>query len=68
MKLHDWLEQKEITAYRFAVDNGIRHTYMSKIKKGMIPGRELMEKIYRATNGEVTPNDFYGTEEWGGKN
>lgn len=59
MKLVEWLKRNGITPYRFAKDNGIPHTTMTSIRKGVIPRPELMLKIVLATRGEVRPDDFY---------
>ena len=60
MKLSQYLETHSLTETAFAelvcADQSTVHRLRSK---GQIPGRDLMARIFEATNGEVTANDFF---------
>lgn len=62
MTLNEWIKHREMTfdavAARLGVANGtVVHRYATK---GVIPRAEIMLRIFAVTDGEVTPNDFYG--------
>lgn len=72
MKLRDYLSEHRITQTKFAetVTAILRSHYglnvslpqqaVSKACKGYLPKRkEIVQAIYQATSGEVTPNDFF---------
>lgn len=62
MTLLDWLRENSVTLTEFAHQAQIsRVQYVWKYVKGTaIPSAPNMMKIFKATNGSVTPNDFYG--------
>ncbi len=68
MKLSDWLDTPNPDGTRkrrgdFARDIGVTPQMISAYCSGDIwPSRERMEAILRETGGEVTPNDFIGTD------
>ncbi len=62
MTLEEYLEANSISVEKFArkIRAGSRavvYRYIGKNRR--IPREDMMEKIVRATNGAVTPNDFY---------
>ena len=66
MNLKDWSKQNGIkTLYDLAVHLGVYGTkYPARlvhtwIKGISIPSKKNMQKIMEATDGQVTPNDFY---------
>ena len=60
MKLSDYLEAEGISQGEFATKAGVSHTAVSRALSGdRLPGRNVMERIFRATGGRVTPNDFF---------
>lgn len=61
MTLKQWLRANKIPSYEFATQTKIARETMWRYSKGeRIPPKKQMLRIYRATGGQVTPNDFYG--------
>lgn len=61
MKLTEYLEQPGRTASSLAQATNVAVSTITRAAKGeAVPSPQLMEAIYRATDGAVTPNDFYG--------
>ena len=61
MKLEDWLKARDLTQIQFAEISGVDQPTISRIIKDphkRKPGWEVLVAIARATDGEVTPNDF----------
>lgn len=60
MKLRAWLDSKGITAEQFApqVDSSV-HAVNAWCRGARRPSRTKMPLVVRATDGEVTPNDFF---------
>ena len=60
MTLSEFLSERGLTDERFAQSVGVSRTTVLRWRNGLIPERETMTRIVEATDGEVTPNDFYG--------
>lgn len=61
MKLNDFLKSKGISMARFSLTVETTTATISRIADGtVVPRRDLMHRIYRATDGLVTPNDLVG--------
>ena len=61
MTLSDYLKETGKTASELAVELDTAVSTITRAAKGeLIPSRPLMEAIHHATNGKVSPNDFYG--------
>jgi hypothetical protein len=64
MRFSEWISREKLSfraaAERIGVANG---TAARRYTIGGIPSRETMARIYLATCGEVTPNDFYELPE-----
>lgn len=62
MTLSEWLSKNKLTYTEFAKLAGLpRAQYAWKYATGIaVPSVVNMKLIFRATNGAVTPNDFYG--------
>lgn len=61
MKLNDFLSQTGTTKSAFAELIGTTTATVSRIGDGLVvPRRDLLERIYEATDGQVTPNDLTG--------
>ncbi len=59
MKLADYLAQKKIRRSAFAEMVGVSPTIVTHWCSGQAwPSADTAERIYRATRGAVTPNDF----------
>lgn len=60
MKLAQFLYQHDLTDAEFAALIGVSRSLISRYRGGSrIPGKAVMLRIYRATQGAVCPNDFY---------
>lgn len=60
MKLAQFLYQHDLTDAEFAALIGASRSLISRYRAGnRIPGKTLMVRIYRVTQGAVCPNDFY---------
>lgn len=64
MQLHAWLEAQGKTQSEFAADIGCAISTISRLCALCI-GRDddLKRRVYIATRGAVTPNDFYDLPE-----
>jgi hypothetical protein len=61
MRFAEWIIREKLTFQAAAKLIGVANgTAARRYTVGAIPGREVMTRIYLATRGEVTPNDFYG--------
>lgn len=61
MKLDSFLALNAVKQNEFAEKIGENSVCVNRYCLGTrIPRPEVMRKIYVATNGAVTPNDFYG--------
>lgn len=60
MTLADWLTQQNLSPSEFAVRlNKPQPTIQRYVTGKRIPEPEIMAQIIEATDGQVTPNDFY---------
>lgn len=60
MKLSAYLQQPGRTASALALATGFAVSSITRAARGdTLPSRELMAKICEATEGQVTPNDFF---------
>ena len=60
MLLKDYLKEKEISSAKFSKELGVNEAIVLKWRyASVIPRLNYMQKIYKCTNGLVTPNDFY---------
>ena len=60
MTLDHYLSAAEIKEADFAEQIGTTQSTVNRLRKGQIPSRDLMVAIVKATDGQVTANDFYG--------
>jgi 3,4-dihydroxy 2-butanone 4-phosphate synthase/GTP cyclohydrolase II len=68
MLLALWLQREGEQRSRFAARIGISPGYVTQLCDGVVwPGREIAEKIFAATSGEVTPEDFFRVDETASK-
>jgi predicted transcriptional regulator len=60
MKLAEYLGKRGVSPSRFAAEAGLQPSTIFRILSGErpTPSIETLTKIMRASNGEVTPNDF----------
>lgn len=60
MRLSDYLEKNRLTQTAFAELIGADQGQIARYVSGeRLPRRDLMQKIIDATDGAVTPNDFF---------
>src|SRR5690606_2466552 len=63
MKLADWLESNNLTASAFAEQLGVSVSTVTRCMNGQRrPEWQTLDAIYKATGGQVTPNDFLSDE------
>lgn len=60
MTLNHYLETATMTEADFAKLIGSTQSTVNRLRKGQIPSRDLMVSIVKATDGQVTANDFFG--------
>lgn len=64
MKLAHWMERERKSDDDMAAEISRSRTTVSRIRRELIrPDWETMERIFEATNGEVTPNDYFTATE-----
>jgi len=64
MKFGDWIAQQGLTQAEVGRQLGIRQGHVSEIVSGRFwPTRRIFAKIWRFTEGAVTPNDFLTEDE-----
>lgn len=64
MKLIEFLAQNAVKQNEFAARIGEKTSRVNKYCLGQrIPRPDVMRKIFAATNGAVTPNDFFLSDE-----
>lgn len=60
MKLGEWLSQHSVTPIEFAARIGRHRTTVVRLVRGLTtPDPDTMQAILTATDGVVTPNDFF---------
>lgn len=62
MKLALWRKQKGKTQEWLASELGCSQPYVSQIERSknpIIPGPDIMERVFVVTDGAVEPSDFY---------
>lgn len=62
MKLAAWRKRKGWTQAHLAESLGCSQSYVSQIERAVdpiVPGKELLAKLYELSGGAVQPNDFY---------
>tara|TARA_R100001198_G_C5241061_1_gene218482 strand:- start:1886 stop:2077 length:192 start_codon:yes stop_codon:yes gene_type:complete len=60
MKLREYLMENAISTPKFAKKLGVKLTTMNSYRYDVsIPNKTNMKKIYKATEKQVKPNDFY---------
>ena len=60
MRLEEWLKKERGRQVTLARDIGVPVSTIQRIvKERRSPTHNIMEKIIRATGGEVMPNDFF---------
>lgn len=68
MTLNEYLSTEGITETAFAGLVGISQPHVNRLRKGAWPSLALISRIYRATDGKVTADDFINREECNPKN
>lgn len=64
MKLATYLENSELSDAAFARLIGVERQAVGRYKAGdRFPEKPILLKIYEATNGQVSANDFAGLPE-----
>ena len=64
MKLREYIKNNNFTIESFSdLCNVSYTTFIKWVYDKRIPSKNYMKIIYKKTNGEVTPNDFYNIYE-----
>tara|TARA_R110001606_G_C14988898_1_gene605489 strand:+ start:52 stop:246 length:195 start_codon:yes stop_codon:yes gene_type:complete len=64
MELREYLKEKEISSAKFSKKIDVLEATVLKWRyANVIPRKNDMHKIYKHTDGLVTPNDFYGINQ-----
>jgi transcriptional regulator with XRE-family HTH domain len=64
MNLRTYLRMQRVTVADFAAQIGASEAAVGKWTRGeRIPRRAMMARIQTATNGQVTPADFYAAHD-----
>jgi len=64
MTLADYLKDQKLTDAAFARAIGVERQAVGRYRSGVrFPEKPILQKIYEATNGAVTANDFAGIHE-----
>ncbi|MGI9501623.1 MAG: helix-turn-helix domain-containing protein [Geminicoccaceae bacterium] len=65
MKLAQYLDKYGLTESAFADEVGCAQQSVNRYKREhRIPPRKVMERIIKATNGQVAPADFYAFDDF----
>lgn len=64
MTLDEWLDQEGLRQLDLALRSGISQSTISTLKAGGAARSETYERIFFATDGNVTPNDILPVAEW----
>ena len=68
MRLTDWLAEQERSPKTFAERIGTSEAAVRRYMCGSrIPIQGVMQRIFEATGGDVTPNDFYNLDKGVGR-
>ena len=62
MTLDQYLAENKLTEAEFASRVGATQPNIHRLRKGQIPGKELMAAIVDKTGGQVRPDDFFGVQ------
>lgn len=64
MELSRWIKRNNLCVAEFARRSEISRSAMHKyLYEGAKPGEKAMQRIYNATHGAVSANDFYKLSE-----
>lgn len=63
MKLNDYITREGLTNIAFGAIIEVDHSTVSRLRAGQVPSPTVMRRIFDATGGEVTANDFYNLTE-----
>lgn len=63
MTLDQYLSDRPETETAFSLRIGADQSTVHRLRKaGQIPGKDTMARIFEATDGNVTANDFFGIQ------
>lgn len=60
MTLDQWLKRNDVTETAFAERISSSQASVNRYRKGRVPESAVMRRIFLATKGQVTANDFFG--------
>ncbi|MGR0185537.1 hypothetical protein [Azospirillum aestuarii] len=60
MNLSSYIKDRGLTDEQFGQEAGLHKSAVSRYRRGLVkPGWTAMTRMYVATKGAVTPNDFF---------
>lgn len=62
VKLANWRKLHGLTQAALADELGCSQSYVSQIERAddpIVPGKDILARLYELSGGEVQPNDFY---------
>ena len=63
MTLDQYLSDNDIKEADFASLLHVTQSTVNRLRKGQIPGKELMTAIFEKTEGQVRADDFFGISD-----
>lgn len=63
MTLEAYLKANGIKEADFAALIGVEQSTVNRLKRGSVPSREVMARIFDATDGIVRADDFFGLSD-----
>lgn len=60
MTLDTYLKSKAIKEVDFATLIGVQQSTVNRLRNGSVPTKDVMARIFEATDGEVRADDFFG--------
>ena len=60
MTLDQYLSDNSITETAFAATIGVDQSSVNRMRKGQVPSKPIMARIFAVTEGAVRADDFFG--------
>jgi transcriptional regulator with XRE-family HTH domain len=63
MKLKEWRKSCNMTLVALSGELGVRAVSVGRYERGTrVPEKRVMQRIIEVTKGQVTPNDWFGSD------
>ena len=63
MTLDQYLNDNQLKEAAFAELIGVDQSTINRLRKGQVPSKPIMEKIFHETGGVVRADDFFGLND-----